>query len=65
MSALLDVRGISISFGGLKAVQNFSLSLEAVNLLSESFRQYARTETNLVYVQELKPRFYLGGRFRF
>ncbi|MET0246169.1 MAG: TonB-dependent receptor, partial [Sphingomonas sp.] len=45
--------------------QNFSLSLEAVNLLSEPFRQYARTETNLVYVQELKPRFYLGARFRF
>jgi TonB-dependent receptor len=45
--------------------QNFSLSLEAVNLTSEPFRQYARTETNLVYVQELKPRFYLGARYRF
>jgi outer membrane receptor protein involved in Fe transport len=44
---------------------NFSLSLEAVNLTSEPFRQYARNETNLVYVQELKPRFWLGGRFRF
>lgn len=45
--------------------QNFSVSLEAVNLTSEPFRQYARTETNLVYVQELKPRFYLGARYRF
>ncbi|ATY34355.1 TonB-dependent receptor [Sphingomonas psychrotolerans] len=59
------------TFGTLDAnisydiTQNFSLSLEAVNLTSESFRQYARTETNLVYVQELKPRFWLGGRFRF
>ena len=26
-AALLDVRGINISFGGLKAVQNFSLQL--------------------------------------
>jgi TonB-dependent receptor len=43
----------------------FSVSLEAVNLTSEPFRQYARTETNLVYVQELKPRFYLGARYRF
>ena len=45
--------------------ENIAVSLEAVNLLSEPFRQYARTETNLVYVQELRPRFYLGARFRF
>ena len=45
--------------------ESFSVSLEGVNLTSESFRQYARTETNLVYVQELKPRFYLGARYRF
>lgn len=44
---------------------NLSLSLDAVNLTSEPFRQYARTKTNLVYVQELKPRFYLGARYRF
>ncbi len=59
------------AFGTLDAslsydiTQNFSMSLEAVNLTSEPFRQYARTETNLVYVQELKPRFYLGARYRF
>lgn len=32
MSALLDVNDISIAFGGLKAVQNFSLRLERGNL---------------------------------
>ncbi|MEG8046424.1 TonB-dependent receptor [Sphingomonas aerolata] len=59
------------AFGTLDAsisydiAQSFSISLEAVNLTSEPFRQYARTETNLVYVQELKPRFYLGARYRF
>jgi TonB-dependent receptor len=59
------------TFGTLDAnisydvTENISLSLEAVNLTSEPFRQYARTETNLVYVQELKPRYWLGARFRF
>ncbi|RYD67270.1 MAG: TonB-dependent receptor [Sphingomonadales bacterium] len=59
------------AFGTLDAsisydiTDNVSLSLEAVNLTSEPFRQYARTETNLVYVQELKPRVYVGARFRF
>lgn len=59
------------AFGTLDAsisydiTDNISVSLEGVNLTSESFRQYARTETNLVYVQELKPRYYLGARFRF
>ncbi len=59
------------AFGTLDAsisydiAESFSISLEAVNLTSEPFRQYARTETNLVYVQELKPRFYLGARYRF
>ncbi|UZK67256.1 TonB-dependent receptor [Sphingomonas sp. M1-B02] len=59
------------TFGTLDAnisydvTENFAVSLEAVNLTSEPFRQYARTKTNLVYVQELKPRFWLGARFRF
>jgi TonB-dependent receptor len=59
------------TFGTLDAnisydiTENIAVSLEAVNLTSEPFRQYARTETNLVYVQELKPRFWLGARFRF
>lgn len=59
------------SFGTLDAnisfdvTRNIALSFEAVNLTSESFRQYARTEKNLVFVQELKPRFWAGARFRF
>ncbi|MGK6357129.1 TonB-dependent receptor [Sphingomonas sp. DT-207] len=59
------------SFGTLDAnisydiTPEFAVSFEAVNLTSEPFRQYARTETNLVYVQELKPRFWLGARYRF
>lgn len=59
------------SFGTLDAnisldvTRNIAISFEAVNLTSESFRQYARTEKNLVFVQELKPRFWAGARFRF
>jgi TonB-dependent receptor len=59
------------TFGTLDAnisydvTKNIAVSLEAINLTSEPFRQYARTKTNLVFVQELKPRFYLGARFRF
>jgi TonB-dependent receptor len=45
--------------------ENFAVSLEAINLTSESLRQYARTETNLVFAQELKPRILAGARFRF
>jgi TonB-dependent receptor len=59
------------TFGTLDAnisydvTKNIAVSLEAINLTSEPFRQYARTKTNLVFVQELKPRFYLGARLRF
>jgi len=59
------------TFGTLDAnisydvTQNISLTLEAVNLTSEPFRQYARSKTNLVFAQELKPRFWAGARFRF
>jgi TonB-dependent receptor len=42
-----------------------AISLEGINLTSESLRQYARTKTNLVFAQELKPRFLLGARYRF
>ena len=45
--------------------EDIALSIEGVNLTSESLRQYGRDETNLVFAQELKPRFLLGGRFRF
>ncbi|HEX8421587.1 MAG TPA: TonB-dependent receptor, partial [Sphingomonas sp.] len=59
------------TFGTLDAnisydlTENIALSLEAVNLTSEPFRQYARNKTNLVFAQELKPRFWAGARFRF
>ena len=59
------------TFGTLDAnisydvTKDISLSLEAVNLTSEPFRQYARNKTNLVFAQELKPRFWAGARFRF
>jgi TonB-dependent receptor len=59
------------TFGTLDAnisydlTDNIALSLEAVNLTSEPFRQYARGKTNLVFAQELKPRFWAGARFRF
>jgi TonB-dependent receptor len=59
------------TFGTLDAnisydlTENIALSLEAVNLTSEPFRQYARGKTNLVFAQELKPRFWAGARFRF
>jgi TonB-dependent receptor len=45
--------------------ENIALSLEGVNLLSEPLRQYGRDEQALVFVQELKPRFLAGARFRF
>ena len=37
----------------------------AINLTSESVRQYGRTKENLVFAQELKPRYLLGARYRF
>ena len=44
---------------------HIALSLEAINLTSESVRQYARSKENLVFAQELKPRYLLGARYRF
>ena len=44
---------------------NIAVSFEGVNLLSEPLVQYGRDEQALVFAQELKPRFLLGGRFRF
>ncbi|WP_420142838.1 TonB-dependent receptor [Sphingomonas sp.] len=45
--------------------ERIAVSLEGINLTSESLRQYGRTKTNLVFAQELKPRFLLGARYRF
>ncbi|NIJ19053.1 TonB-dependent receptor [Sphingomonas naasensis] len=44
---------------------NIALSFEGINLTSEAVRTYGRTETNLYFAQELKPRYLLGARFRF
>ncbi|NEM13235.1 MAG: hypothetical protein G3W65_21870, partial [Xanthomonas perforans] len=44
---------------------NIALSFEGVNLTSEPLIQYGRDRTALVFAQELKPRFLLGGRYRF
>lgn len=44
---------------------NIALSFEGINLTSEPVRTYGRTETNLFFAQELKPRYLLGARFRF
>ena len=42
-----------------------AVTLEGLNLTSESVRTYGRTKRNLVFAQELKPRFLLGARYRF
>ncbi len=45
--------------------QNIAVSLEAINVLSEPVRTYARDENQLWFAQELKPRILLGARYRF
>jgi outer membrane receptor protein involved in Fe transport len=42
-----------------------AVTLEGINLTSESVRTFGRTERNLVFAQELKPRFLLGARYKF
>ncbi|WP_337587826.1 TonB-dependent receptor [Sphingomonas phyllosphaerae] len=42
-----------------------AVTLEGINLTSESVKTYGRTERNLVFAQELKPRFLLGARYKF
>jgi TonB-dependent receptor len=44
---------------------NISLSLEAINVLSEPIRTFARAKTELYFAQELHPRVLLGARFKF
>ena len=46
-------------------MENLQVSFEGVNLTSEPIRTYARDEDELYFAQELKPRFYLGARYRF
>jgi TonB-dependent receptor len=42
-----------------------AVSFEGINLLSENLRTYGRTERQLNFYQELKPRYMLGARYKF
>jgi TonB-dependent receptor len=42
-----------------------ALTLEGQNLTSEPIRTYARSTHQLLFAQELHPRFWLGARYRF
>jgi TonB-dependent receptor len=53
---------VSISYDITKDIQ---VSFEGVNLTSEPIRMYARDKDELWFAQELKPRYYLGVRYRF
>lgn len=44
---------------------HFAISAEAINLLSEPIRSYGRSERQLFFAQELKPRVLLGLRYKF
>jgi TonB-dependent receptor len=46
-------------------MENFTVSLEAINILSEPVRSYGRDKNQLWFAQEQKPRVFVGGRFRF
>jgi TonB-dependent receptor len=43
----------------------FSVSAEAINILSEPIRSYGRSERQLFFAQELKPRILVGVRYKF
>ncbi|MGF7152022.1 TonB-dependent receptor [Sphingomonas zeicaulis] len=45
--------------------ENIAVSLEAINILSEPVRTYARDTKQLYFAQELKPRILVGARYRF
>jgi TonB-dependent receptor len=44
---------------------NFAVSLDGINLLSEPIRTYGRSKHQLWFAQELKPRLFLGARYKF
>ncbi len=44
---------------------NISVSLEAINILSEPIRTYGRDVNQLWFAQELHPQVFAGARFRF
>ena len=45
--------------------EDIAVSFEGVNLTGEPIRTYGRDKDQLWFAQELKPRFYLGARYRF
>jgi TonB-dependent receptor len=45
--------------------ENVSVSLEAINILSEPVRSYGRDNNQLWFAQEQHPRVFIGARFRF
>ena len=45
--------------------ENVSVSLEAINILSEPVRSYGRDNNQLWFAQEQKPRIFVGARYRF
>ena len=44
---------------------DFTMSLDVINLLEEGQRQYGRTQNNTFFVQELDRRFVLSARYSF
>ena len=42
-----------------------SVSFEAINIAGENLRTFTRSESQLVFAQELEPRFLLGARYKF
>jgi TonB-dependent receptor len=44
---------------------NISVSLEAINILSQPIREYGRDKKQLWFAQELHPQVFAGARFRF
>jgi TonB-dependent receptor len=45
--------------------ERIAVSFEGINLLGENVRTYGRTERQLNFYQELKPRYMLGARYKF
>ena len=56
----------NVDHGGLRVATGHGAAFgDAINLLNESLRTYARDENELWYAQELDRRFLLGARYRF
>ncbi len=53
---------VNISYN---VTENFAVSFEGINLTGESSRTYGRDLSNLWFARENKPRFFLGGRYKF